>query len=95
MFLAKNLPVEIDGEPTEKLDVSNYKDLPRIETNKIRGGVALVTSMVALKAPKLWKEISKWGKDFDMEHWNFLEGFLKLQKEMKAKKRGCRGSSSI
>ncbi|MBW3023008.1 DNA polymerase II large subunit, partial [Candidatus Woesearchaeota archaeon] len=53
-FLAANLPIEIDGEPTEKLDVSNYKDLPRVETNKIRGGVCLVFSMLALKAPKLW-----------------------------------------
>ncbi len=90
-FLAKNLPIEIDGEPTEKIDVSNYKDLPRIETNKIRGGVALVTSMVALKAPKLWKELSKWGKDFGLEHWSFLEQFIKLQKEKKSKKEEKKG----
>jgi len=36
-FLAKNLPIQIAGEPTEDREVSNYKDLDRIETNYIRG----------------------------------------------------------
>ncbi len=82
--LVANLPVEIDGDPTEKLDVSNYKDIPRIETNKLRGGFCLVLSMVALKAPKLWAELSKWGGKYNLE-WNFLEEFLKVQKKNKAK----------
>ncbi len=83
-YLAQNLPVEITGDPTEKIEVSNYKDLPRIPTNKIRGGVALVISMVALKAPKIWVELQKWGKTFGID-WNFLDGFLKIQKEAKSK----------
>ncbi|MBN2421306.1 DNA polymerase II large subunit [Candidatus Woesearchaeota archaeon] len=85
-FLAQNLPVEITGDPTEKLDVSNYKDLPRIPTNKIRGGMALVLSMVALKAPKIWKELQKWGQKFGI-NWAFLEDFLKIQKEAKSGKK--------
>ncbi|MEM3126980.1 MAG: hypothetical protein QW331_02850 [Candidatus Woesearchaeota archaeon] len=43
-FLVANLPVEVDGDPTEELEVSNYKDLKRIATNRIRGGVCLVIS---------------------------------------------------
>lgn len=82
-FLAENLPIEITGDPTEKLDVSNYKDLPRIPTNKIRGGMALVMSMVALKAPKIWKDLQKWGKDFGID-WSFMDPFLKIQKEAKS-----------
>src|SRR3989338_1918358 len=31
-FLAANLPIQIAGEPSEKLEVSNYKDLPRNDT---------------------------------------------------------------
>ena len=27
---------------------------------------------------------SKWGKDFNLEHWSFLEEFLKIQKKKKA-----------
>lgn len=82
-FLASNLPIEIDGHATEDIEVSNCKDIDRIDTNQIRGGVCLVMSMVALKAPKIWKEISKWGKDFDIE-WGFLEQFLAIQKKKKA-----------
>jgi len=36
-FLARRLPIQISGEPTEQREVSNYKDLDRIETNFIRG----------------------------------------------------------
>ncbi len=85
-FLARNLPVQIDGDPTEKIDVSNYKDIERIGTNRIRGGFCLVfAECIAQKAPKLWNRLSKFSKEFDLEHWNFLEEFLDIQKEVKAK----------
>ena len=84
-FLTKNLPVQIDGDPTEKIEVSNYKGLDRIETNRIRGGYCLVIAeCLAQKAPKLWDRLSKWGHDFDLNDWDFLEDFLKIQKKMKA-----------
>jgi len=85
-FLAKNIPVQIDGDPTEKIDVSNYKDIERIGTNRIRGGACLVfAECLAQKAPKLWNRLSKFKKEFDLEHWNFLEEFLDIQKGVKAK----------
>lgn len=83
LFLASHLPIEVNGDPTEDLEVSNYKDLTRVETNRIRGGVCLAVSMIALKAPKLWKRMSKWKDKF--VDWSFLEEFLKLQKQVKAK----------
>ncbi len=86
LFLVKHLPVEISGEPTETIEVSNYKDLPRVETNRIRGGMALVLSMTALKAPKLWKRISVWGTDFGLE-WGWLEKFIKIQQAEKSGKK--------
>ncbi|MCF7861947.1 DNA polymerase II large subunit [Candidatus Woesearchaeota archaeon] len=83
-FLAKHLPIEVNGDPTEKLDVSNYKDQPRVETNKIRGGMCLVMAEgLAQKAPKLWKRLEKWGKDLGLE-WGFLADFLVLQKKKKS-----------
>ncbi|MBT7366970.1 hypothetical protein HN814_02080, partial [Candidatus Woesearchaeota archaeon] len=85
-FLIANIPVEISGDASEKFEVSNYKDLPRVKTNLLRSGYCLIhSSCIPLKAPKLWKQLSKWGKDFDLEHWNFLEEFLKIQKKAKAK----------
>ncbi|MBW2998828.1 hypothetical protein KY321_04785, partial [Candidatus Woesearchaeota archaeon] len=83
VFLGSHLPIEVAGDPSEKIEVSNQKDLPRIKTNKIRGGMCLVFSMIALKAPKLWKRLEKWGDDFDMD-WMWLGDFIKLQKKKKA-----------
>jgi len=81
--IAENVPVEVTGSPTEDLDVSNYKDLDRVETNKIRGGMCLVyLDGLPLKAPKIKKRIEKWGKDFGLEHWTWIKDYLDLQKEI-------------
>ncbi len=85
LFLAQHVPVEVSGEPTEQVEISTYKNLPRIETNLIRGGFCLIySSCIPLKAPKLWKELTKWGKELGMDHWSFLEQFIALQKSIKA-----------
>lgn len=86
-YLVENIPIQIDGDPSEKIEVSNYKGLDRVETNRVRNGVCLVTGEgIAQKAPKVWKQLAKWGIDLGMEQWNFLGDFVKLQKEIKAKK---------
>jgi DNA polymerase II large subunit len=96
VFLVSNLPVQIDGDPTEELEVSNYKDLDRIATNRVRNGFCLVIGeCLAQKAPKLWKQISKWGKDFEMDDWFFLEKFVDLQKKIKSKKKEEEDDSRI
>ena len=80
-FLAKNIPVEISGEPSEDREVSNYKDLPRIETNFIRGGMCLIFSEgLAQKAQKgfrLWKGVQK--KGFNVSGWEFLDEYIKIK----------------
>ncbi len=86
-YLIRHIPVEVDGDPSENIEVSNYKDLPRVSTNKIRSGVCLVVSMLALKAPKLWKELKLWGKDFGLD-WAFLSDYLAMRKSKITKRRG-------
>ncbi|MEA3378990.1 MAG: DNA polymerase II large subunit [Nanoarchaeota archaeon] len=89
IFLMKNLPIQISGDASEKYEVSNYKDLDRIESNRIRNGFCLVMAeCLSLKAPKLWKQLSKWADDFDMGQWDFLKEFIDLQKQVKAKGSG-------
>ncbi len=84
-FIAKNVPVEVTGSPTESLDVSNYKDLDRVETNRIRGGMCLVyLDGLPLKASKIKKRIEKWGSDFGLEHWEWVKEYLELQKSIHA-----------
>ena len=83
-FMLSHLPVEVDGDPTEKIEVSNFKDQPRIDTNLIRGGMCLVVAEgLCQKAPKLWKRLSKWGKDFDLE-WEFMKDFIDLKNKIHA-----------
>jgi DNA polymerase II large subunit len=85
-FYAQNMPIQVDGDASEKREVSNYKDIPRIETNIIRNGFCLVMGeCLCQKAPKIWKQLSDWGAEFEMEQWNFLGEFVKLQKSKKAK----------
>ena len=85
-FLVSNMPVEVAGDPTEKIEVSNYKNLPRVPTNKIRSGYCLIYSAcIPLKAPKLWKQLGNWGEEMGMEQWAFLEKFIKIQKKAAAK----------
>ena len=87
MHLMKNLPVQIDGDPSEKFEVSNYRGLSRIETDRIRNGVCLVIGEgLSQKAPKLLKQLEKWGEEFSLSDWDFIKDFVNLQKKIKAKK---------
>ena len=85
-FMTKYLPVQIEGEPTERYDVSNFKNLPRVEGNVLSNGKCLVMAEgLNQKAAKFWGKFSKWNKEFDMKHWDFMEKFVKLQKKIRAK----------
>jgi len=82
-FLAQNLPIQIDGDPTEKLEVSNYKNLHRIGTNLIRGGMCLTFSeglaQKAKKGLRLLKGLKE--KGFQITGWNHLEEYVKLHEK--------------
>ncbi|MBU0976820.1 MAG: DNA polymerase II large subunit [Nanoarchaeota archaeon] len=85
-FLAKRLPIQIDGEPTEKREVSNYKDLDRIETNFIRGGMCLIFSeglaQKAQKGVRLLKQGVK-GRGFQATGWDYLDEYIEKFKTKK------------
>src|SRR3989338_327900 len=94
-FLVSNLPVQIDGDPSEEMEVSNHKDLDRIETNRIRSGPCLVLGeCVAQKAAKVWPQIKKWGMEFELEHWAFLQEFISIQKEAKTREKAAKRAIS-
>ena len=89
VFLAKNLPIQIAGEPTEKREVSNYKGLSRVETDFIRGGMCLIFSeglaQKAQKGLRLWKGVRE--KGFKVTGWDFLDEYITKYKK-KAKGAG-------
>jgi len=90
-FIVSNLPVQIDGDASEETEVSNYKDIERIGTNKIRSGPCLVIGeCIAQKSTKIWSQLKKWHEDFNLKHWSFLQEFAHLQKEIKTREKSAR-----
>ncbi len=82
-FIAENVPVEITGTPTESLEVSSKKDLERIDTNRIRGGMCLIyLDGLPLKAPKIKKRVNSYGEEFNITNWSWVEDYLELQHEI-------------
>jgi len=81
-FAVKNLPVEINGDPTEKEEVSGFRDLPRIETNRIRGGACLVLNDgILLKKSKLQKIT----KEMNLSGWEWLDELIKVSESGESK----------
>ena len=70
--VVKNCPICINGEGTEDEEVTGYRDLPRVETNRLRGGACLVIAEgLCLKAPKILKHVKK----LKLKGWEFLDTF--------------------
>ena len=83
IFLVRNLPLQVEGEASEKYEVSNYKNLDRVSTDFIRNGFCLVLGeSLAQKAPKVKKYIDALRKKgYKLSDWDFLEGFIDLHKK--------------
>lgn len=72
----RNLPIMIQGDPTEKEEVSGYRNIDSMGSNRIRGGACLVLNDgVVGRAKKLMKRVDKLG----------LEGFEWLNDIAKGK----------
>lgn len=82
-FLARNLPIQVNGDPSEDKEVSNYKDLDRIETNFIRSGFCLVFGEgIAQKAAKIWRMVKGLReKGFKLSAWDFLQEYMKIHEK--------------
>ncbi|NOR85268.1 DNA polymerase II large subunit, partial [archaeon] len=94
-MIIKNVMIEITGDPTEKLEVSNYKDLERVETNKIRGGMCLVLlDGLPLKAEKMLKRVRKYPKEYKLDSWMWLKKFIKLKQSIHSVSKGDDSESS-
>lgn len=65
------IPIEITGPPTDPFEVSVYRNLKRIETNRVRGGaLRVLNDGVLAKAAKLKKTVDKLG----ISGWDWLRG---------------------
>ncbi len=88
-FLARNLPIQISGEPSEKIEVSNYKDLERVKTNFIRSGFCLVfaegLAQKAAKGYRLLKQAKN--KGIKSTGFDFIDEYLKIHEKKTAGKK--------
>ncbi|RQG94592.1 DNA polymerase II large subunit [Natrarchaeobius chitinivorans] len=72
-FIAKNIPIMLDGEATGDEEVSGFRDLERVDTNSARGGMCLVLGEgIALKAPK----IQRYTRNLDEIDWPWLQDLI-------------------
>lgn len=75
-LIVGNCPIMIDGEGTERMEISGFRDLPRIGTNQVRGGACLVVAEgMCLKAAKLQKHVKK----LEMQGWEFMDQYLAMK----------------
>lgn len=80
--IVRSCPICIDGDPTEDIEVGGYKDLGRVATDKVRGGMVLVlTEGVAMKAPKIMRDVDRLG----LEGWDWVSKLVKSKGEKRKK----------
>jgi len=69
-YVYKNLPVEVTGTQSDPIEVTLYRDLPRVETNRLRGGaLRVVNDGIVGRRNKVLKCVS----DINLSGWNWLE----------------------
>jgi len=74
LYAVKRLPIEVTGVPTDNIEVVVYRDLPRIETNRLRGGALRVLNDGLIgKAKKIYAVIN----NLNIEGWEWLSYYIK------------------
>ncbi len=64
------IPVEVTGTESNPIEVSSYRNLPRIETNRVRGGaLRVVNDGIVGRASKVFAIIEKLG----FQGWDWLK----------------------
>ena len=72
-FIARHIPVMLDGEATGDEEVSGFRDLERVDTNNARGGMCLVLGEgLAQKAPK----IQRYTSQLEAVDWPWLQDLI-------------------
>ena len=91
-LIMRNCPVMIDGEGTEKEEVGGNRDLPRLETNQLRGGACLVLAEgMTQKAPKIQKNV----KALKLDGWEFIDQVIEYVKKKGASAAGGEGGKKF
>jgi len=72
------LPVEITGTQSDPIEVSSYRNLPKIETNGVRGGaLRVVNDGIIGRSAKVLAVV----EDLGIEGWDWLKDIREIQRE--------------
>ncbi|MGC8998615.1 MAG: DNA polymerase II large subunit, partial [Candidatus Bathyarchaeia archaeon] len=73
--------VEVTGTESDPVEVSSYRNLPRIETNRVRGGaLRVVNDGIVGRASKVWAIVEKLG----IQGWDWLKEIRKMSEKKSA-----------
>jgi DNA polymerase II large subunit len=73
------IPVEVTGEQTDPIEVQN-RDLPRVETNNLRGGALLAIAEGVIQKSR---KIVKYAKNLKIDGWDWLAEFTTKKEDKK------------
>ena len=77
----QNLPIEVTGIQSDPVEVSSHRNLPRIETNRVRGGaLRVVNDGVIGRSAKVLAVV----EDLNIEGWSWLKDVRKASKKKNA-----------
>jgi DNA polymerase II large subunit len=81
LFLASHIPIQIAGDASEKIEVPNYKNLDRVDTDYLRSGFCLIMAEgLAQKAKKGFRLYNNAkSKGVQMSGFDWIEQYLELQ----------------
>ncbi len=75
------LPVEVTGTESDPVEVSSFRNLQRVETNRVRGGaLRVVNDGIVGRAPKVMVIVEKLG----FQGWDWLREFRKKSEKKSA-----------
>jgi len=77
----QSVPVEVTGTESDPVEVSVYRNLPRIETNRVRGGaLRVVNDGVVGRSAKVFTIVEKLG----IEGWDWLKRIREIEEKKTA-----------
>ena len=93
----RNIPIEVEGDPTTDREVSAYKNIPRIKTNRIRGGAMLVLCEgFASKSQKVNKVIKSFGEEYKIsDDLAFLDKYIALKEKEHTEENSSNNSMKV
>lgn len=81
-FALERVPVEITGTPSDPVEVSSHRNLPRVETNRVRGGaLRVVNDGIIGRASKVLAVV----EDLGIKGWEWLREIKEIVNKEKGK----------